>query len=442
MFRFSYTRIITAGFAALILCGGVLLSLPISSRTGEWTNLLDAIFTATSTTCVTGLIIYDTYTHWSVFGQLVLLTLIQIGGIGFMTIITMFSLFFKRKIGLHERQLLVQATGMMELGGAVRLIKRIVKMSLAIEAIGVVLLAIRFCPQMGFKTGLYNAVFHSVSAFCNAGFDLMGKYGAFSSLTGYSGDVVVCMTIAALIAIGGIGFVVWNDVWTHRLHFRQYGLHAKIVLVVTGILIAGGAVLFFLFEYDGAFAGMDLVERINSAIFQSVSPRTAGFNSVDLTGLTEASIFLTIILMFIGGSSGSTAGGIKTTSLFILVVNAQNTARKTHSMVAFKRRLGDDTIKRAGAIVTIYAFAVAAATLILCTMEPVSFRDALFETVSAIGTVGLTLGITPTFGATAKIVIIILMFAGRVGWITFLLSLSGKHNDPPVERPVEKIMVG
>ncbi|MDR2145727.1 MAG: TrkH family potassium uptake protein [Tannerella sp.] len=440
--KFTYTQVIVACFFALIFLGGFLLCLPVASKTGEWTVFIDAVFTAASALCVTGLIVFDTWTHWSLFGQVVILLLIQTGGIGFMTVITIFSIYLKRTIGLHERQLLTQSTGLLQLGGVVRLIKKIVKIVIAFELIGAVILAVRFCPQMGFGTGLWNAVFHSISAFCNAGFDLMGKYGAFSSLTGYVNDFTVSLTIAALIVAGGIGFAVLDDMLFFRWRFHKYALNSKIALSVTGMLIVGGCLLFYLFEYNGLMKEFTVGEKIVASLFQSVSPRTAGFNSIDLAGLTEASVLLTIVLMIIGGSSGSTAGGIKTSTLAILIFNAFNSIRKTHSMVAFKRRLDDKTAKRAAAIVTIYLFAILAASIILCAVEECTMKEALFETASALGTVGLTLGITASLGVTGKIVLITLMFAGRVGWITLLLALARKRFDPPMERPAEKILIG
>lgn len=440
--KLSYTQTISLGFAVLIFVGALILCLPISSRSGEWTSLLDTLFTSTSATCVTGLVLYDTYAQWSIVGQLVILFLIQMGGIGFMTVITMFSIFMKRRIGLYERQLLVQSAGTLRLSGVVRLIKRIVVGSICIELLGAALLATRFCPQMGFWRGIYNAIFHSVSAFCNAGFDLMGKYGEFSSLTSYVGDPVVSLTIAMLIVVGGIGFIVWDDIAKNKLRFREYTLHSKIVLTVTSLLIGVGWILFYLFEARGVLSGLSGTDKVLAALFQSITPRTAGFNTIDMAGLSESGSFLTIILMFIGGSSGSTAGGIKTTTLAVLFLSAFASSRRIRHVKVYKRRIEDNLVREAGAFFTVYITTVTAATMLLCALEPFSLKEILFEVVSAIGTVGLTIGITPSLGTVAKIVIILLMFIGRVGWLTLALALAGKHFDPPVERVPEKILIG
>lgn len=440
--KLTYTQTIALGFVVLIFIGALILCLPISSRSGEWTSLLDTLFTATSATCVTGLVLYDTYMQWSIVGQLVILFLIQLGGIGFMTVITMFSIFMKRRIGLHERQLLVQSAGTLKLSGVVRLIKRIVKGCFCLELLGAALLATRFCPQMGFWRGIYNAIFHSISAFCNAGFDIMGKYGEYSSLTSYVGDPIVNMTIIMLIVIGGIGFVVWDDIIKHRWRFCEYTLHSKIVLTVTSLLIGSGWILFYIFETRGVLSTLSGPDKLIAALFHSITPRTAGFNTIDMAGLSEPGSFLTIIFMFIGGSSGSTAGGIKTTTLAVLFLSAFASSRKIRHVRVYKRRIEDNLIREASAFVTVYLATVIAATMLLCALEPFSLKQILFEVVSAIGTVGLTLGITPSLGAVSKVVIIFLMFIGRVGWLTLAFALAGKHFDPPLERVPEKILIG
>jgi trk system potassium uptake protein TrkH len=440
--KLTYTQTITFTFSALILFGGFLLCLPISSRSGEWTPALDALFTATSAACVTGLVLYDTYTHWSVCGQIIILFLFQIGGIGFMTVITMFSIFLKRKIGLYERQVLVQSTGLLRLGGVVRLIKRVIIMSLCIESAGAVVLALRFCPHMGILSGIYNAIFHSVSAFCNSGFELMGKYGQFSLLNGFVEDFIVSLTLVCLVVMGGIGFIVLDDVRIQKFRPGKYSLHTKITLTVTGILILLGLILFYVFEFNGILAGFTVTEKLIISLFHSVNSRTSGFNAINISNLKETSVILAMVFMFIGGSSGSTAGGIKTSTLAILVMSAVNSTRRMNKMSIFKRKLSDKTVKYASSIVTIYLFAIITAAIIICSVEPFSLREALFESVSALGTAGLSLGITPLLGRTAKTVIIILMFAGRLGWITLLLAFARKHIDPPFERPGEKILIG
>ncbi|MCL2053309.1 MAG: TrkH family potassium uptake protein [Oscillospiraceae bacterium] len=441
-FKLTYTQTIAFGFLMIIIVGASVLCLPISSKSGDWTPPLDALFTATSAICVTGLVLFDTYTHWSVFGQIVLILMVQTGGIGFMTLVTMFSIFRKRKIGLHERQLLVHSAGTLKLSGVVRLIKRIVKGALCIELAGTILLALRFCPRMGFKSGLYNAVFHSVSAFCSAGFDLMGRNKQFSSLSEYADDPVVNITVIMLIVTGGIGFVVWDDIARHKLTFRNYELHSKIALTTTGLLIVVGWLLFAVFESGGVLSEMEGHDKAIAALFMSVTPRTGGFSTVHTAELSESGVFLTIILMFIGGSSGSTAGGIKTTTLAVLALTSFAAARKMRHVTAFKRRIDDCIVREAGALVCVYFTVVTAAVLILCALESFSLKQILFEAASAIGTVGLSMGITPFLGNAAKVVIMLLMFIGRVGWLTLVFALAGEHYDPPVERVPEKILIG
>ena len=439
---FTYEKIIVFGYFFIIAFGGFLLSLPIASKSGTWTSYLDSVFTATSATCVTGLIVVDTFSHWTVFGQIVIIVLIQIGGLGFMTIISLFAMFLKRNIGLHERKLLMQSAGSMKIGGIVRLIRRILFGTAIIEGTGAILLATRFCPQMGFGEGIYNAVFHSVSAFCNAGFDIMGKYGQFSSLTTYQDDAVVNLTISGLIVIGGIGFVVWNDVITCKLQFKKYQLHSKIVLVTTFFLITVGAVLFFFFEYHHSFEALNTYEKVLASVFQSISPRTAGFNTVDMASLSESGHLLTMILMFIGGSPGSTAGGIKTTTFVILLMGSVASARHFTHINIFKRRMDESIVKEASALASLYIILIMISTLAICVIQPFEMKDAMFEVISAIGTVGLTAGITTSLGTASKIIIMLLMFTGRVGGLTLALVLAEKKVNVIINRPIEKVLIG
>lgn len=437
-----YEQFIVLGYLIIILTGGMLLSLPISSRSGAWTPFLNSIFTATSATCVTGLVVYDTYTYWSLFGQLVILTMIQIGGLGFMTVITLLSIFLKRNIGLHERKLLMMSAGSPVISGVVRLIRRVALGTFLIESIGALILATQFCPQMGLEAGLYNALFHSVSAFCNAGFDILGRYGAFCSLTIYQDNPVVLLTVASLIVIGGIGFFVWNDILIHKFHFKKYQLHTKIVLTVTAFLIFSGALLLFFFEYEHSFSALTLSDKITSAIFQSVTPRTAGFNSVPMSELSESGHLLTMILMFIGGSPGSTAGGIKVTTFAVLLLGAAASAKNESHITTFKRRLDDSIVKQASAIFFIYLTLVILSTLLICSFQPFEMEDVLFETISGLGTVGLSRGITTSLNQYSRIIIMLLMFAGRVGGLTLALVLAEKRTHAILNRPIEKIMIG
>ncbi len=441
-YKLTYTQIIAIGFLTVILIGGLLLSLPISSRTGTRTNILDSLFTATSATCVTGLIVFDTYTHWSLFGQTVIITLIQIGGLGVMTIISMFSMFLKHKFSLHERMLLMESTGNMQVSGVVRLLRRILIGTFVMETSGAIVLAMRFCRRMQLSEAIYSAVFHSISAFCNAGFDIMGKYGQFSSLSTYISDPVVNITITTLIITGGLGFFVWNDVMTCKFKFRRFELHTKLVIIVTTLLIIAGTVLFFIFEYKYSLSGLDLRDKLFASYFQSVTPRTAGFNTIDLSKMSESGGLLTIILMFIGGSPGSTAGGIKTTTLAVLILSAIASSRHSNNIVALKKRLDDGVLKHASSIVTVYMTSTLISTLIICAVESFSIKHVLFEVVSAIGTVGLTMGITPVLGHISEIIIMILMYGGRVGGLTLMLVLAEKKQNIPLDRPYEKILIG
>lgn len=343
----TQTQIIAFGFFIMITIGTILLMLPISSKSGEWTAPIDAMFTATSASCVTGLVVFDTYTHWTLFGQLVLLLLIQIGGLGFMTIATLFSLLMRRKIGLKERELMQESVSTLHIGGVVKLTKKILVGTLIFEGTGALFLSFRFIPMFGFWEGLYNSIFHSISAFCNAGFDLMGRFEQYSSFCRFYGDPLINLVLMSLIVIGGIGYLVWDDVSVHRLKLRRYRLHTKIVLSITAILIVGSAILFYWFEQNRLFADMNAGEKVLASLFSAVTPRTAGFNTVDTAALSESSKVLTMLLMFIGGSPGSTAGGIKTTTFIVILAFAFTEMKHEHGCNIFKRRLEGESIRRA-----------------------------------------------------------------------------------------------
>lgn len=440
--KLTYTQIIAFGTLAIMLLGGVLLSLPISSRSGDSTPLINAFFTAASATSVTGLVIYDTYSHWSSFGQVIILFLIQIGGLGFMTVVTLFSMFLRRRIGLRERRLLMESANTLKIGGIVLLIKKILIGTFIFESIGAILLFIRFYPDMGLKSGLFNAIFHSVSAFCNAGFDIMGKYGEFTSLTRYSKDIVVNITVMTLIIIGSIGFVVWDDIGKNRLNFKKYLLHTKIVLTTTAILIFVSAILFYIFEVNRTMVNMTISEKILASFFQSITPRTAGFNTINMTRLSESSSLLTIILMFIGGSPGSTAGGIKTTTFVVLIIGAISSAKHKQDLSIFKRRLENNALKRASSITFIYMFSTLLSICIICGIQDFTMKEVLFEVYSAAGTVGLSMGITPYLNSISKLIIIVLMYGGKVGSLSLALVLAEKKEVIPISRPIEKIIIG
>lgn len=438
----SYTRLLALGFGLIILAGALVLMTPAASRSGQGTPFLDALFTAASATCVTGLVVADTYQHWNLFGQLVILLLIQIGGLGFITIGAYISVLFRKKIGLKGRTAIHESVSTLEIAGVVRLVVQIMKGTFFFELIGALLLSIRFVPQFGWARGLYFGIFHSVSAFCNAGFDLMGIRAPYSSLCYYEGDALVNLTVIALILVGGLGFLVWDDFWRNRLHFKKYMLHSKIVLTASAVLVAGGAVLFFLLEKDGLFAGMTAKETALGALFAAVTPRTAGFNTTDLSRMGNAGRLLTMLLMFVGGGSGSTAGGVKITTAVVMVFSAWATIRRTPGVNIFGRRMEEDVIRRASAIVVCNSLLILAASLWLLALQPLDFSDVFLETVSAMSTVGLSTGVTRLLLPASKAAVILLMYCGRLGSLTFALVFAQRRAVPPVQQPVEKIVVG
>ncbi|MDO5418223.1 MAG: TrkH family potassium uptake protein [Lachnospiraceae bacterium] len=439
----SQTQFIVYGFFGIILTGTLLLMLPISNRGGDSLGFINCLFTATSATCVTGLIAADTWSQWSLFGQLVIITMIQIGGLGFITIGVFISIVLRRKIGLKERGLMQESVNTLQIGGVVRLAKKIIQGTAVIEGVGALLLAIRFVPEVGLLKGVYYGIFHSISAFCNAGFDLMGFREPYSSLTYYYDDWLVNLTIMSLIVIGGIGFVVWDDIARHGLKFRKYMLHTKIVLVTTGILLFGGAFLFFILERNNLLVGMNLSGKVWTSLFSSVTARTAGFNTTDTAALTDGSKLLTIILMFIGGSPGSTAGGIKTTTLVVLLLNIRANIGQTYGVNIGNRRLEDDAVRQASLIMITNLTLTLLASLWLVALQPdLLMSDVLFETFSAMGTVGMSTGITRALLPASRIALIVLMFCGRVGSLSSALAFTQSKKKPPVMQPVERITVG
>lgn len=438
----SGMQLIAIGFFLLILAGTLLLMLPLSSRDGTVTPFMTALFTATSASCVTGLILTDTFTHWSVFGQLVLLMLIQIGGLGFITIGTAVSLLLRRKIGLKERGWIKESFNVLDIGGVVRLIRLVLRGTLLFEGIGAILLFIRFYPRMGFLQGLYYGIFHSVSAFCNAGFDLMGRYEPYSSFTAYYDDPIVTFTLCALILTGGIGFIVWRDIAEHKWHLRKYALQTKMVLSASVVLIFGGALLFYLIEGNRLYADMSMTGKICSSFFNAITPRTAGFNTTDTGALSEGGKLLTIILMFIGGGSGSTAGGVKMATIFVLLLHLRSTLSRTTGTNIFGRRIEDGTVTKASALLCTYLFCSLIATLILTSMQNFAIGDALFEVVSAICTVGMSTGITGLLNPVSQMVIAFLMYIGRLGSLSFALSFTDHKKLTHIMQPVERINIG
>ncbi|WP_195264017.1 TrkH family potassium uptake protein [Clostridium sp. 1001275B_160808_H3] len=438
-FRLKGVQILALGFLIAILIGGIILSLPISSRTGEPTNFLDAIFTSTSAVCVTGLITLDTSTHWSVFGQSVIMTLIEIGGLGFMSFAVLISLILGKKITLRERLVMQEAMNTYSIQGLVKMVKYVLVFTVSVQFFGALLLSTQFVPEYGIARGMFYSVFHSISAFCNAGFDLLG-----TSLVGYSSNSVVILVISALIIIGGLGFTVLLEIYEFK-GIKKLSLHSKLVLITTAILVFGGAILMFIFEYNNVetIANMNIKDKLLNSFFASVSPRTAGFNSVSTSGMTLASKFLTIILMFIGGSPGSTAGGLKTVTFGILVLTVICVIKGREDTEVFGRRFTKEIVYKSFTLLFIGVSLVIFATMILSYTEVgSSFIDLLYETTSAFGTVGLTLGLTPNLSSIGKILIMLMMYFGRVGPLTVMLALTRKRKKSGYKYPEGKILIG
>lgn len=440
--RLTHAQIMALGFLLVIIVGTLLLMLPISNRSGVWTPPIKALFTAVSSTCVTGLIVVDTFSYWTVFGQIVILIMIQIGGLGFISIGVLFALFFNKKIGLANRTLIQESVNTNMLKGVVRLMRNILVGTFSVELIGAVLLSIRFIGKMGVVRGIYNGIYHSVTAFCNAGFDLMGRYEPYSSLTGYYDDYVVNITIMALILIGGLGFTVWADLKRNKLNFKKYTLHTKIVIVSTIFLTIVPTFLFMWFEWNNTEAGMSVGNRLITSLFACVTPRTAGFNTLDLGAMTQASKLLTIILMFIGGCPGSTAGGVKTTTIVIIIVYIWSNLRNASGCNIFGRRITDDDIKKAGMVFGLNLMLAVAALLIISSMQSFDFENLMIEVFSAVGTVGMSTGITRQLNTGSLIVIMILMFCGRIGTVTFASSFAYNRNAVKLLYPEENVNVG
>lgn len=437
--------VVALGFLIIILTGAVLLTLPISARSGEPTDFLDALFTATSATCVTGLVTVGTATHWSGFGQVVILLLIQIGGLGFMSLASIASFLTHRTITLRERMVMSAGLNLTENAGIVRLTRRVLLGTLAFEGAGAVLLATRFVPRVGLWQGIKMGVFHSVSAFCNAGFDLIGTPdNPFASLTGYADDVLVNLTIMALIVIGGLGFFVWGDIWDKR-RFRRLRLHTKLVLITTAVLLCAGFALTLLFEWHNpqTLGTMPVQEKLLAASFQSVTLRTAGFNTIDQAALTGPSQAVACLLMMIGGSPGSTAGGIKTVTTAVLVLSAISALRGRTTVSAFGRTIVSRSIMNAVTMMIVGGTLSLTGACVISYVESAPFGACLFEAVSAFATVGLSMGLTPTLNAISRLILILLMYLGRVGVLTLGVAVLMRHREPPkMQYPDGDVMVG
>lgn len=434
----SSFRIIIVSFFCLIMAGTLLLMLPISSRDGSVTPFSDCMFTAVSATCVTGLVVRDTATHWSFFGQAVILSLIQIGGMGVVTIGLTILRLSGRKIGLKQRSTMQDSINAPRVSGMVKITGFILKTSLIIELSGAALLAPVFCRDFGILKGIWYSLFHSISAFCNAGFDLMGIRAQFSSLTSYSSNIYVNTIIMLLIITGGIGFLVWGDIATFKFRIKRYSLQTKVVFITTFLLIFLPALYFFFGEYSN----LNMSDRIISSLFQSVTTRTAGFNTQDLSTMNQSGTTVMIFLMLIGGSPGSTAGGMKTTTIAVLFMSAITVFGRRNDVQCLKRRVSDETVRTAGAILFMYLFLSITTGIIISRVEGISLLKCLFETGSAIGTVGLTLGITVKLSLISRILLMILMFFGRVGGLTLIYAAVPSAESLNSRLPLGKISVG
>lgn len=437
------SQIIIVGFLMVILTGSILLMLPISTRNGEATSYFDALFTATSATCVTGLVVQDTATHWSVFGQAVILLMIQIGGMGVVTIAVSIAVISGKKIGLMQRSTMQEAIAAPSVGGIVRLTSFILRATILIELTGAVLLFPVFQKKVGALKGAWYALFHSISAFCNAGFDLMGSCGQFSSLTDFAENGWLNLVVVGLIVTGGIGFLTWDDLHHKGIRIREYRMQSKVILVMAALLIAVPFLLLFLGEFSrSAWDDMSLKEKALASLFQAVTPRTAGFNTVDLANFSETGQLMMIFLMLTGGSPGSTAGGMKTTTVAVLFMASFAVFRRKEDTECFGRRIEDRIVKNAATIFLMYLTLFLIGGILMSCMEGLPVLTCLFESASAIGTVGLTLGITPGLGTISRILLILLMFFGRVGGLTLIFAAFSDKERNVSKLPKEKITVG
>lgn len=445
MIRIKPVQSVAMGFASIILIGAVLLTLPCASKSGTSQGFLTALFTATSATCVTGLVVVDTYTTWTIFGQIVILLLIQTGGLGFMIVATIFSLILGRKISFQERLVLAESINKDDVEGVVNLTRKIILGTFLIEGTGAALLSIRFIPMMGIVRGIYYGIFHAISAFCNAGFDIMGRFGKFCNFAPFVEDPLVNLVVMVLIIMGGLGFTVQNDIFSTK-SFSRLHLHTKIVVITTASLLIGGFLFFYIVEYNNpqTLGPLSPGGKILAAMFMSVTPRTAGFNTISQSGMRTASAFFTIFLMFIGGSPGSTAGGIKTTTIAVMVMTAFAVARGHSETDAFQKRIPQSILKKAFVLAFIGFSWLCTVTMVLVLADNVTVIQALFESASAFGTVGLTLGITPTLSTTSRIALIVSMYFGRVGMLSIIAALSHRpeRNQPVFSYPEEKIAIG
>ena len=439
------TRFVVVGFLAIILTGAFLLWLPISSRTGEYTSPLVCLFTATSATCVTGLVQVDTYQHWTFFGQAVILVLIQLGGLGFVSLITLVALVMRQRIGLAQRMIMASALNLNGTAGVVRVVRHALIGTFALEGIGAVLLATRFVPMFGWVKGIWFGIFHSISAFCNAGFDLLGGYSQpFGSLLGFEGDPLVLFTIMILIVCGGLGFFVWEDVFQSR-NWKKLTLYSKMALAITAALIVFGFLFILLAEWGnpGTLGALPIGQRFTNALFQSVTLRTAGYATLNQGMLLDSTIVMCIILMLVGGSSGSTAGGIKTVTMGILLLSVRDGMRGRSEVVVRGRTIPQNRVLNAMTLTIVVILLFITGSMALTMMEGLPFLDAAFEVASAMGTVGLSVGITPDLSAVSTMMITLLMFLGRVGILSFSIAfLNNNRTVNKIRYPSVDVLVG
>ena len=422
-FRLNATQTIAVGFAVIILIGAGLLALPAASRTGVSCGFFPALFTATSATCVTGLVLFDTYTQWSVFGQVVIITLIEIGGLGFMSAASTFVFLLRRKVGLRQKMVIAQAFNLNDMDGVVKIQKLVLTGSLSIQGIGALILFLRFWPQFGFGRALAWGVFHAISAFCNAGFDLFGYLDPGQSLIVFNDDPIICLTLMALVTIGGLGFLVWEEMARVR-SFKKFSVYTKLVLIMTGGILLIGTVVILILEWNnpGTFGNMPVWQKLMNAFFQTGTLRTAGFVTVDQGALRDATKVFSILIMLVGGSSGSTAGGLKTVTIVVLLLFIWAKARGKESVHVFKRNIPGAKAVDAMTLTFITVMLSVFGGMLICTVAPVSFLDGWYEAVSAICTVGLTAAGTPALGVVAQCMIIAFMYFGRVGILTLSLG--------------------
>ena len=446
-FKFPASAVVALSFLIMILFGTAMLTMPFATRSGK-IDFMNAFFTATSATCVTGLIVQDTFSHWSGFGQAIILILIQFGGLGFITFVSLFTLYSKHHATLSQRKIAMQSAGSVDLGGIKGLLKIILIGTFAFEFTGAFALSFAFVPVYGWGKGIWQAVFTAVSAFCNAGFTITGIADGKSSLMFFASNPLVILVVSLLVIVGGIGFFVWGDVIRHGIHIKKYSLHSKLVLSTTGVLLALGWVLFAVFEWNNpaTIGNEGAGTKILASLFLSVTPRTAGFNSVDYASVTSATGVLTIIYMFIGGSPGSTAGGIKTVTIAVFFLSFVANAKRYDEIHLYKRRFESEASQQASSVICIYFFVAIVSSILICALEvnnpAVNMENTVFEVVSAIGTVGLSKGITDSLGVLSELILIFLMFFGRVGGLTLILIFAGDKKPVSISRVAEKMIIG